>query len=93
MRLSRDMFHAIAVLMVIVVIGCGGPGTKEKFVQIAMWEDQATLHNGDLLIYLTDGDVEVRRRAALAAGRVGDSLAGDALNGCAGQCCGIHRVH
>jgi len=81
MSMSRYMYIGVVVLMIIVISGCGRPGTEEKFVQIAQWEDQATLHNGDLLAYLTDSDVEVRRRAALAAGRVGDTLAGDALIG------------
>ena len=52
---------------------------QRKFVQIATWEDQATLHGGDLLRYLKDSDVEVRRRAALAIGRVGDTLAAATL--------------
>ena len=67
---------------VVLGVACSGiykSAQHRKFVQIAVWEDQATLHGGDLPAFLKDPDVEVRRRAALAIARVGDTMAATAL--------------
>jgi len=84
MNISMRLWRLFVLLALISVGSCGifdGAARHKKFVQIAIWEDQATLHGGDLPAYLSDGDVEVRRRAAIAVGRIGDTMAVDALVG------------
>jgi len=44
----------------------------EKMVRILLLEDRRSTGDGELDRYLSDGDRGVRRRAALAAGRIGD---------------------
>ncbi len=78
-------FTTLAVLWLLItalISGCGlfnGGAKEKKLVDIAIWEDQATLHNYDLTGYLADSDVNVRRQAAIACGRVGDTMAYEAL--------------
>jgi len=84
MRLSGYISWPFVLLLVVLLGGCGifdGSARQKKLIQIAIWEDQATLHGGDLLAYLSDRDVEVRRRAVIAIGRVGDTMAVEALAG------------
>ncbi len=63
-----------------IVFGCsGGDSEDSKLMQIAVLEDQAILGDGELLAFLDDPNPQVRRRAVLAAGRIGDTLAVSAL--------------
>jgi cyclophilin family peptidyl-prolyl cis-trans isomerase/HEAT repeat protein len=50
-------------------------GRLQKFAQILSFEDRRSAGQGQLLRYLGDPDRGVRRRAALAAGRIGDRTA------------------
>lgn len=52
---------------------------KEKIAQIRVWEDQGWTANGRLTGFLSDKSEAVRERAALALGRVNDTLALDSL--------------
>jgi len=78
-KVSRTLVGA--VLLSILVISCGGgeKATQKKLAQIAVWEDQAWTANGKLLSFLSDRNEKVRERAALAVGRVNDTLAIDSL--------------
>ncbi len=64
-------------LAVLVVVAAPTPGRSEaridKMARILALEDQRSLGGGELERYLRDSDRGVRRRAALAAGRVGDA--------------------
>lgn len=72
--------RSIAALLMILAIGCARDGkVKEKLAQICVWEDQGWTANGRLTNMLSDGSAEVRARAALALGRVNDTLALDSL--------------
>ncbi len=76
----RRVILLSGIFGILLIGGCSGGGVDEsKLIQIAIWEDQATLHDGELLTFLTDDNPTVRRRAALAAARIGDTLAVSAL--------------
>lgn len=51
----------------------------EKMARILLLEDRRSLGDGELDRYLSDGDRGVRRRAALAAGRIGDATLAPSL--------------
>jgi cyclophilin family peptidyl-prolyl cis-trans isomerase/HEAT repeat protein len=53
----------------------------DAFARILVLEDGRSLGNGALPAFLRNPDPSIRRRAALAAGRIGDPLAGAALIG------------
>ncbi len=82
MRIPTSSWLKLTVLGIALVgIGCGvfgGLSRDSKFIEIAVAEDEAVLSE-NLLAYLRDADVEVRRRAVLAVGRVGDTMAATAL--------------
>lgn len=64
----------------ILISGCSsGPSDGGKMARIAVWEDEGWTANGQLYAYLFDASEEVRERAALALGRVNDTLALDTL--------------
>ncbi len=76
MRLCRSAL--ITCLMILA--GCSSESkVKEKIAQIRIWEDQGWTANGRLTTYLSDKSEAVRERAALALGRVNDTLALDSL--------------
>jgi cyclophilin family peptidyl-prolyl cis-trans isomerase/HEAT repeat protein len=64
---------ALALLLLPVLFGPGGPSRIERLTHIATLEDQRSGGGGELDRYLRDPDRGVRRRAALAAGRIGES--------------------
>lgn len=71
------------LVMVLLTAGCGligGSPDEEKLIQIAVGEDKAVLTD-ELLAFLQDDDVGIRRRAVLAVCRVGDTMAVGALAG------------
>jgi HEAT repeat protein/cyclophilin family peptidyl-prolyl cis-trans isomerase len=63
-----------ALLLVPILLGPGGPTRIERLTRILTLEDQRAL-GPELERYLRDPDRGVRRRAALAAGRIGDPAA------------------
>lgn len=76
MRLHRW----IVTLCLFLLLGCSSESkVKEKIAQIRVWEDQSWTANGRLTGYLSDKSEAVRDRAALALGRVNDTLALDSL--------------
>lgn len=64
-----------------LIWGCGGKkeSPDAKLGRIAIWEDEGWTANGELTKLLFDNDPVVRRRAALALGRVNDTLALDSV--------------
>lgn len=63
-----------------VLMGCSSESkVREKIAQIRVWEDQGWTANGRLTGFLSDKSEAVRERAALALGRVNDTLALDSL--------------
>jgi cyclophilin family peptidyl-prolyl cis-trans isomerase/HEAT repeat protein len=54
-------------------------GRGEKMARILQLEDRRSAGDGELDRYLSDGDRGVRRRAALAAGRIGDAALAPSL--------------
>lgn len=63
-----------------ILLGCSSESkVKEKIAQIRVWEDQGWTANGRLTGFLSDKSESVRERAALALGRVNDTLALDSL--------------
>ncbi len=70
----------IPAMTAVVFLASAAPQLRaDKMERILSLEDQRTTGNGELDRYLRDGDKGVRRRAALAAGRIGDSSAVPAL--------------
>jgi cyclophilin family peptidyl-prolyl cis-trans isomerase/HEAT repeat protein len=51
----------------------------QKMARILLLEDRRTVGDGELDRYLSDGDRGLRRRAALAAGRIGDATLAPSL--------------
>lgn len=77
MRRYRVQFIALLVLTLLAA-GCGKKESLEtKLGKIAVWEDEGWTDDGQLTKMLFDSDPAVRRRAALALGRVNDTLALD----------------
>jgi HEAT repeat protein/cyclophilin family peptidyl-prolyl cis-trans isomerase len=62
----------LSLLLLPILLAPGGPARIERLVRIATLEDQRSPGGGELDRYLRDPDRGVRRRAALAAGRIGD---------------------
>jgi peptidylprolyl isomerase len=61
--------------LIIMVAGCGGedPKIRGRLLEIAQWEDRGTVGpDRDLATLLYHSDLEVRRQAVLALGRVAD---------------------
>lgn len=72
--------YLISTVLLAFVVSCGrGGDPKEKLAQIRVWEDQGWTANGRLTGFLSDGNEAVRARAALALGRVDDTLTIDSL--------------
>jgi cyclophilin family peptidyl-prolyl cis-trans isomerase/HEAT repeat protein len=70
----------IPAMAAVVFLASATPQLRaDKMERILSLEDQRTTGNGELDRYLRDGDKGVRRRAALAAGRIGDPSAVPAL--------------
>lgn len=70
----------IVLACVTICLGCSSESkVKEKIAQIRVWEDQGWTANGRMTGYLSDKSEAVRERAALALGRVNDTLALDSL--------------
>lgn len=61
-----------ALALVLVAASAGGSSRIEKMSRVLSLEDRRSLGGGELERYLRDPDRSVRRRAALAAGRIGD---------------------
>src|SRR5687768_9866701 len=55
------------------------PTRMDKMTRLVWLEDRRTLGEGEMAALLADPDRGVRRRAALAAGRIGDVAAVPAL--------------
>jgi cyclophilin family peptidyl-prolyl cis-trans isomerase/HEAT repeat protein len=73
----RSFLGSVAVLLAPALLAAAPPAPPslsrgEKMARILRLEDLRSLGDGELDRYLADGDRGVRRRAALAAGRVGD---------------------
>ena len=66
------MHALLAVLLLPLLAGPGGPSRIERLTHILILEDTRSTGGGELDRYLRDPDRGVRRRAALAAGRIGD---------------------
>jgi cyclophilin family peptidyl-prolyl cis-trans isomerase/HEAT repeat protein len=63
----------IPAMAAVVFLASSTPQLRaDKMERILSLEDERTVGNGELDRYLRDGDKGVRRRAALAAGRIGD---------------------
>jgi len=70
----------ILVLLALMEAGCSSESkVKERMAQIRVWEDQGWTANGRLTGLLSDKSEAVRERAAMALGRVNDTLALDSL--------------
>ncbi len=70
----------IPAMAAVVFLASSTPQLRaDKMERILSLEDQRTTGSGELDRYLRDGDKGVRRRAALAAGRIGDPGAIPAL--------------
>jgi|GEM_PF-1965147 len=74
----------MAVVLLLFAIAAGGCGRadnalEKKLAQIAVWEDQGWDGNGQMLTLLSDDHEAVRVRAALALGRINDTLNLDTL--------------
>jgi cyclophilin family peptidyl-prolyl cis-trans isomerase/HEAT repeat protein len=70
-RPSRTLLP-LAALPLLVAAAPRQPSRVEKLARILSFEDRRTLGGGELDRYLRDPDRSVRRRAALAAGRIGE---------------------
>jgi cyclophilin family peptidyl-prolyl cis-trans isomerase/HEAT repeat protein len=67
-------------VVVVLLLASGSPQYRaDKMERILILEDQHTTGNGELDRYLRDQDKGVRRRAALAAGRIADASSVPAL--------------
>jgi HEAT repeat protein/cyclophilin family peptidyl-prolyl cis-trans isomerase len=62
----------ITLFLLRVLFATGGSSRIERLTHVTMLEDQRSLGQGELDRLLHDPDRGVRRRAALAAGRIGD---------------------
>lgn len=70
------MRQIVAVVIVApLLMGANAPSRIEKMARILSLEDRRTTGGGELASYLRDADRSVRRRACLAAGRIGDATA------------------
>jgi HEAT repeat protein/cyclophilin family peptidyl-prolyl cis-trans isomerase len=76
----RNYLRIFAVLFVLLILtACGGGSPEEKLAQIEVWDDQGWTADGELTKLLFDGDAAVRRRAAIALGRINDTLTIDSV--------------
>jgi cyclophilin family peptidyl-prolyl cis-trans isomerase/HEAT repeat protein len=85
--LMRRLPRLFVVVFVILGLACASSGRKrgadlpdplsrmEVLARILVLEDSRSLGEGSLLAFLQHEDPAIRRRAALAAGRIGDPLA------------------
>jgi cyclophilin family peptidyl-prolyl cis-trans isomerase/HEAT repeat protein len=80
-RTSRGRWAALPLAALLVGAAPASPSLSrcEKMARILRLEDERSLGDGELDRYLADGDRGVRRRAALAAGRIGDSTLAPSL--------------
>lgn len=77
--IPRSLSFALALASVAVVATAAPSGRLEKLGRILALEDARSVGGDELNRYLADSDRSVRRRAALAAGRIGDPAAVDRL--------------
>lgn len=89
--MTRYIDRLLAGILCVVHASCATGGIRvdpgrpdplsriEALARIVVLEDARTLGSGALLSFLRHEDPSVRRRAALAAGRIGDRLAATAL--------------
>lgn len=88
---TRHINRLVAGILSVVHVSCAAGGLRadagrpdplsriEVLARIVVLEDSRSLGSGALLSFLRHEDPSVRRRAALAAGRIGDRLATTAL--------------
>ena len=77
MNLLNPRLLILPVFALVIAACGGGEAPEKKLARIAVWEDQGWTANGELTKLLFDDDAGVRRRTALALGRINDTLALD----------------
>lgn len=89
--MTRHIHRLLAGILAVVHVSCAAGGLRadagrpdplsriEVLARIVVLEDSRSLGSGALLSFLRHEDPSVRRRAAIAAGRIGDGLATTAL--------------